>query len=66
MCASLCAKADILIKRTDFQAAKRVLLKAHKLKPTRNTDQKNIERNLKISKGNGTTISRRIHFKQIF
>ncbi|KAF2902906.1 hypothetical protein ILUMI_03283 [Ignelater luminosus] len=48
MCISLCAKADIMLKNSDYHGAKRVLLKAYKLKSPNGSDHKNIERNLKI------------------
>ncbi|XP_055384111.1 tonsoku-like protein [Condylostylus longicornis] len=48
VCETLLTKAEILIKQGDFQSAKRVLVKAYKLRTSDLNDRQNIERNLKI------------------
>lgn len=48
--AALHAKADVLIKLSDFHGAKQVLLKAYKLKIPDIEEQRNIEYNLKTGK----------------
>ncbi|KAK4876754.1 hypothetical protein RN001_009260 [Aquatica leii] len=47
-CTSLCMKADMLIKLSDFHSAKNVLLKAYKLKDSNSSNREVIEQNLKV------------------